>query len=158
MLLKNSIWVSKNAEFHADFKSVERFFEKMNPKKSYQQKRDGNMHFFSLLLMFIKLVLLVTFFWFIFYNFSTDQREILRFLISFLVFLQKKILGVILGLFANFEAKCAKNGSKKSKNVFCKCVLDFNFAPIKGYVFFIFHKKSNSLYPTLGPSFLYIFM
>jgi hypothetical protein len=27
-LLKNSIWVSKNAEFHADFESVEKVLKK----------------------------------------------------------------------------------------------------------------------------------
>jgi hypothetical protein len=31
-----------------------------------------------------------------------------------------------------------KKRLKKSKNVFFKCVLDVNFAPIKGSVFFIF--------------------
>jgi hypothetical protein len=40
-----------------------------------------------------------------------------------------------------------KKRLKKSKNIFCTCVLDFNFAPIKGSVFFIFKKKSNLLYP-----------
>ena len=55
-----------------------------------------------------------------------NQCEILRFLTPFSIF------------------------SKKSKNVFSKCVLDFNFAPIKGSIFFIFKKKSNSLYPIVG--------
>jgi len=34
-IIKNSIWVSKNAEFHADFESVEKVLKKlkMNPKK-----------------------------------------------------------------------------------------------------------------------------
>ncbi len=44
-LLKNSIWVSKNTEFHADFESVENFLKKCT-QKSYLQKCDGNMHFF----------------------------------------------------------------------------------------------------------------
>ncbi len=52
--------------------------------------------------------------------------------------LKKKISRVIFALFENFEAKRAKNGSKNQKNLFSKCVLDFNFAPIKGSVFFIF--------------------
>jgi hypothetical protein len=38
-----------------------------------------------------------------------NQRDILRFLISFLIF------WVILALFANFEAERAKNGSKNQK-------------------------------------------
>ncbi len=40
-----------------------------------------------------------------------------------------------------------KKRLQKSKSVFSKCVLDFNFAPIKGSVFFSFYKKSNLLYP-----------
>ncbi len=70
-----------------------------------------------------------------------NHREILRFLISFLIFCKKKFFGVILALFANFEAERAKNGSKNLKKVFSKCVLDFNFAPLKGSVFFNLKKK-----------------
>ncbi len=76
-----------------------------------------------------------------------NQREILRFWYLFR-FLFKKLFGVILALFANFEAKCAKKRLKiKSKNVFCKCVLDFNFAPIKGSVFFICERKVKFAIP-----------
>jgi hypothetical protein len=32
-LLKNSIWVSKNAEFHADFESVEKVLKNAPKKK-----------------------------------------------------------------------------------------------------------------------------
>jgi hypothetical protein len=46
-------------------------------------------------------------------------------------------------MFENFEAKRAKNGSKNQKNVFGKCVLDFNFAPIKGLCSSFFIKKSQ---------------
>ncbi len=67
-----------------------------------------------------------------------NQREILRFLITFLI---KKNVKVVLVLFSNFEAKRAKNGSKNLKKGFSKCVLDFNFAPIKGSVFFFFKVK-----------------
>jgi hypothetical protein len=55
---------------------------------------------------------------------------------------KKKI--VILVLFSNFEAKRAKNGSN---NLFSKWVLDLNFAPIKGSVFFIFLKKVKFVVP-----------
>ncbi len=72
-----------------------------------------------------------------------SQREILRFLISFSIFLQKRFLGVILALFANFEAKCAKNGSKNQKTYFV------NVSQIsKGLYSSFSKKKSNSLYPT----------
>ncbi len=47
-----------------------------------------------------------------------NQREILRFLISFQIFFKKNFFWVILALFANFEAECAKNGSKNQKTYF----------------------------------------
>jgi hypothetical protein len=47
-----------------------------------------------------------------------NQREILRFLISFYIFFKQKFFGVILAFFANFEAKCAKNGAKNQKTYF----------------------------------------
>jgi hypothetical protein len=36
--------------------------------------------------------------------------------------------------FANFEVEHGRNGSKKRKKCFCKCVLEFNFATINGLV------------------------
>jgi hypothetical protein len=71
--------------------------------------------------MFGKLVLLVTFFWCIYLQLFQpirNQREILGFLISFLIFFKKNLAWVILALFASFEAKCAKNGSKNQKTYF----------------------------------------
>jgi hypothetical protein len=47
-----------------------------------------------------------------------NQREILRFLISFLIFFKNKFFWVISAVFANFKAKCAKNGSKNHKTYF----------------------------------------
>jgi hypothetical protein len=44
-LIKILNMVSKNAEFHADFELVGKILK--IHKKSYQQKRDGNMHFFT---------------------------------------------------------------------------------------------------------------
>ncbi len=87
---------------------------------------------FSLLLMFVKLVLLITFLVHFLTTFSTDSKSvwILRF------------LGHIITFF-NLWSQTRKKRLKKSKNVFSKCVLDFNFAPIKGSVFFIFLKKSQ---------------
>ncbi len=40
-----------------------------------------------------------------------------------------------------------KKWRQKLKNESSKCVLDLNFAPIKGSVFSIFYKETNSLYP-----------
>jgi hypothetical protein len=73
----------------------------------------------SLLLMFVKLVLLITFIWCIFsqlFQRIRNQREILRFLTPFFDFLPKKIFfWPYYYFFSNFEAKRAKNGSKNQK-------------------------------------------
>jgi len=71
--------------------------------------------------MFVKLVLLITFFWCIFsqlFQRIRNQREILRFLTPFSIFSKKNFLKVILVLFSNFEAKRARNGSKNQKTYF----------------------------------------
>jgi hypothetical protein len=67
--------------------------------------------------MFVKLFLLPTFVGAFFTTFSTDlnQREILLFLIVFLIFFPKKLFWVILALFAIFDAERAKNRSKNQK-------------------------------------------
>ncbi len=79
------------------------------------------------------------FFWCIFVKLFQriwNQYETLRFLISFL------ILTFFLGhtsTFFKLEAKkCAKNDAKNQKKLLSKCVLDLNFAPIKGSVFLFF--------------------
>jgi hypothetical protein len=87
--------------------------------------------------MFVKLVLLITFLCIFLQLIQRirNQREILRFLISFLI---KKIFwGVTLALFENFEAKRAKNGSKNQNTYFVNVSYISIFAPIKGSVFFI---------------------
>jgi hypothetical protein len=55
------------AEFHADFKSVEKVLKKCTKKGLI--KNVTEICPFSLLLMFVKLVLLITFFGVFFYNF-----------------------------------------------------------------------------------------
>ncbi len=117
--IKNSIWVSEYAEFHADFESVETVFEKMYQKKFIA--KTWRKYLFSLLLMFVKLVLLITFFRGIFvqlFQRIRNQRLILRFLISLFIFFKKKFFWVIISTFKNFVAKRAKNGSKNQKTYF----------------------------------------
>ncbi len=83
--------MSKNAEFHADFESVEKVFKKFTKKKLLAKMWWKNA-LFSLLLMFVKLVLLITFFWRIFsqlFQRIRNQREILRFLTPFSIFSKK---------------------------------------------------------------------
>ncbi len=69
---------------------------------------------------------------------------------NLLWFLFKKKLALF-STFCKLWSLTCKKRLKKSKNIFCKCVLDFNFAPIKGSVLYssISKKKSNSLYPTV---------
>jgi hypothetical protein len=62
-----------------------------------------------------------------------NQREILRLLTPFSIFSKKKFCLVILVLFSNFDCKCAGNGSKKRKIFFYECILEFNYATIKGF-------------------------
>ncbi len=92
-----------------------------------------------------------------FTTFSTDSKSAWNFAFfdNFFDFFQKKILKVILVLFSNLEAKRARNGLKKSKNVFSKCVLDFNLHPSKGLYSLFSKKKSNSLYPTIHAKFFH---
>jgi hypothetical protein len=77
---KNQKRYKKNKKIHAYVKSVEKVL-KNGTKKSYHQKRDGNMHF-STFAQVVKLVLLITFcFGAFFKDFQQilNQHEILRF-------------------------------------------------------------------------------
>ncbi len=81
----------KNAEFYADFESVEKVLKECTKKKLLAKRWRKNA-LFSLLLMFVKLVLLITFFWCIFsqlFQQRRNQREILRFLTPFSIFSKK---------------------------------------------------------------------
>ncbi len=103
------------------------------------------MHFFHFYSCSSNLFCWYLFFGAFFYNFFNGFEISVKFwffFTPFLIFCKKKIFCVIFVLFSNFEAKRAKNGSKNQKSLFGKCVLDFNFAPIKGSVFFI-SKKSQ---------------
>ncbi len=91
LIFKNSIWVSKNAGFHADFESVEKVLKKCTQKKLLAKtwRKYALFHF-----TYVRQTCFAcTFFWCIFlqlFQRIRNQREILRFLISFLI---KKFLG-----------------------------------------------------------------
>jgi hypothetical protein len=94
-------------------------FEKMHPKKVISKNVTEICIFFTLTHV-RQTCFACNFFWWILlqlFQRIRNQREIMRFLISFLIFCKKKFLGVILAFFANFEAKCAKNGSKNQKRI-----------------------------------------
>jgi hypothetical protein len=112
----------KTRGFYSDVKSVEKVFKKCT--KIVINKNVMEICTFPLLLIFVKLVLPITFF-------STFLKNFFKvFDLSFLI-LSKKIFTVILVLFSNFEARHTETATK-SKNVLSKYVLDLNFAPIKG--------------------------
>ncbi len=87
-------------------------FVKNLPKKVIR-KMWGKYALFLLLLMFIKLVFLITFWGEFFWDFSTDLKTSwnFAFFISFLTF-SKLVFFVILVLFTKFEAKRAKTAPK----------------------------------------------
>jgi hypothetical protein len=51
-----------------------------------------------------------------------NQREVLHFY-THIEYIKK--FWLLLALFVNFNCKCARNGSKKRKNLFYECVLEF---------------------------------
>jgi hypothetical protein len=88
-------------------------------QKKVISKNVTEKYTFSLLLMFVKLVLLITFFCCIFsqlFQRIRNQREILRFLTPFLI-KKKKFFKAIFVLFSNFEAKRAKTAQKIKKPI-----------------------------------------
>ncbi len=104
----------KTQKFHADFKSVEKIIKMY--KKKLLAKTWRKYELFPLLLMFVKLVLLITFFGAFCKTFSTNLKSAWNsafFDIFFNFF--KFFFVVILVLFPNFEAKRAKNGVKNQK-------------------------------------------
>ena len=93
IFLKKSKKVYKNAEFHADFRNVEKFVQKCT-KKKLETKMCQKFSIFQLLLKIQKLYLLITFNRGIVLNFFQhiwNQCEILRFLIPISIFSKKKI-------------------------------------------------------------------
>ncbi len=84
-----------------------------------------------------------------FTTFSTDSKSAWNsaFFDTFFDFFQKKFFKGHFSIFFKLWSQMRKKRLKQSKNVFCKCVLDFNFAPIKGSVFFNILKKVKFVVP-----------
>ena len=114
-------------------------FEKMHQKKVISKNVTEICTFFTFTYV-RQTCFACNFFWCIFlqlFQRIRNQRETLR----FWPFLIKKIIKKILGhISTSFKlwSQTRKKRLKKSKNVFSKCDVDFNFAPIKGSVFFNF--------------------
>ncbi len=95
-LSKYSMWVSKNPECHTDFESVEKVLKKCTNKKLLA-KMWWTYALFTLLLMFVKLVLLITFFGAFFNTFFNGFEISVKFCVFYYLFyyFQKKIFFVI---------------------------------------------------------------
>ncbi len=112
----------KNPEFQAYFKSVDKVFKKIFIKKLLAKAWQKYALFK--------------------YFFNGNSA----FFYTLFDFFQKNFK-VIVALFKNFEAKCAKTAQQIKKKELGYYVLDFHFESIQGPGFFIFKKKSNLLYP-----------
>jgi hypothetical protein len=80
-------------------------------------------------------------FWCIFFNNFFNGFEISvnsAFFDTHIEFLNKKFFLGHISTFLKTLKPNAQKTAQKRKNLFSSCVLDFNFAPIKGSIFFIF--------------------
>ncbi len=139
--------MSKNAESHADFESNEKVLKKCTKKKLLAKTWRKNA-LFSLLLMFVKLVLLITFLCAFFHNFFNGFEISVKFCIFWHLFrfFKKKNFQVIFVLFSNFEAKRARNDSKNQKTYFVNVSKISILHPSKG-LYSLFYKKSQICVP-----------
>ncbi len=125
--------------------------KKVKPKKSYKPKNEGKLSFFHIYFYSWKF-LVCNFFlvWLFFYFFNG-----FGFSIKFCVFWYPSYLYIknfFVRPFKHFLEtwnKIRMEWLKQNKNAFSKCVLEFIFAPISGPYFFIFQKRSKSMYPSV---------
>ncbi len=96
--------------FRIGWKRFEKMHQKMSLSKTWRKYA-----LFSLLLMFVKLILHITFFGAFFNNFFNGFEISMKFCVLWHLFWFFKFFFVILVLFSNFEAKRAKNASKNKK-------------------------------------------
>jgi hypothetical protein len=102
------------------------------------------MHFFHFYSCSSNLfVLLITFFCKFFKPFSTDLKSAWNAVFWYISWFFQKKKNCLGHNSISFKISCQtpKKWRQKSKNILRKCVLEFNFAPIKGSVFLIFYKK-----------------
>ncbi len=102
--------------------------------------------------MFVKLVLLITFFDAFFHNFFNGFEISVKFCVldTFFDFFKKNFFQVILVLFSNFEAKRAKIGSKNQKTYLVNVSQISILHPSKG-LYSLFSKKDKFIVPQWGP-------
>ncbi len=118
--LKNWMWVSKNAEFHADFESVEKVLRKCTIKKLLA-KMWRKKPFFSLFTNVRQTFFAYNFFLMHFFTtFSTDSKSAWNsaFFGIFFDFLQIIFFWGHISTFCKLWSRTRKNGSKNKKTYF----------------------------------------
>ncbi len=109
--------------------------EKMHKKKVISKTSLTNMSK-SEKSAFFRPVFAKNLFWVLFFKtFSTDSKSAWNsaFFDTFSDFFKKYFFLGHICTFSNFDCKCAGNGSKKRKIFFYECILEFNYATIKGF-------------------------
>ncbi len=134
---KISIWVSKNAEFYADFKYVGAGFQKC-PYKKLEPKNYANFEYFRFC-AFFRGFLLLTFVRGISESRNQqiwNQHKILRFFVTHIDIFQEKIFWVITALFAILKCKYETN-----------CTFSNFLQKVKSYFFAnIYHSPCDSFW------------
>ena len=104
------------------------------PKKSYKQNKFDEHELVIKVHISVKFFL-ITFFCAFFQNFFNGFQISVKFCIYFIHILNfwPKNFFSLFSTFVNFVCKCAGNSSKKRKIFFYECVLEFNYAYIKGF-------------------------
>jgi hypothetical protein len=133
---------------HNGYKKRRKNIEKMHQKKLLAKMWRKYALFFTFTRI-RQTCFACNFFWCIFYKFFNGFEISVKFCVFdiFFDFFQQNFFGGHISTFCKLWSEMRKKRLKKSKNVFCKCVLEFNFAPIKESVFFIFEKKVKCVVP-----------
>ncbi len=152
LVMQTLWWMPNKIVRHIHKKNVSRFFEQnftlisnplkklwKNAPKKLLAKTWRKYALFSLLLVFVQLVFLIAFLVH-FYNFFNGFEISVKFSVFWYIFwfFSKTIFLGHISTFWKLRSQTRNKLLKKSKNEFSKCVLNFNFAPINGSVFFIF--------------------
>jgi hypothetical protein len=123
---KNSIWVSKNAEFHADFESVEKVVKKCT-KKTLQAKQVWQTWVKVKKVHISVTFLLITFFVYFFKTFSTDSKSAWNsaFVDTHLEFFDTKMVFALFSTFCTLWLQMRRKRLEKTENLFYECVSEF---------------------------------
>ncbi len=136
-LVKNSIWISKMQNFTLISNPLKKFWK--NAPKIVISKHVPEICTFLTFTHVRQTCVAYNFFCVFFNNFFNEFEISMKFCVFWYLFwfFNKKFFSGHISTFFKLWSQTRKKRLKKSKNLFCKCVWDFNFAPIKGSVYFI---------------------